>query len=186
MEDENIIRLYWDRDETAIEETSKKYGKYCFSIANNILGSREDSEECVNDTYVKVWDSIPPKRPSIFSAFIGKITRNISLNRYKLNNADKRGGSNMTCVLDEVGEIVSGRPGPDDEAILSDLTAAVNEFLSTLPQEKRVMFVRRYWYADDVKSIALRMGTSENNISVSVRRIRNSLRDFLVERGFGL
>ncbi|MBR6987695.1 MAG: sigma-70 family RNA polymerase sigma factor [Clostridiales bacterium] len=186
MEDENIIRLYWDRDETAIEETSKKYGKYCFSIANNILCSREDSEECVNDTYVKVWDSIPPKRPSIFSAFIGKITRNISLNRYKLNNAEKRGGSNMYIVLDEIGEIVSGQPGPEEEAVMSDMTAAVNEFLAALPAEKRIMFVRRYWYADDVKSIALRMGTSENNISVSVRRIRNNLRDYLIERGFGL
>ena len=186
MEDENIIRLYWDRDETAIEETSKKYGKYCFSIANNILCSREDSEECVNDTYVKVWDSIPPKRPSIFSAFIGKITRNISLNRYKLNNAEKRGGSNMDIVLDEIGEIVSGQPGPEEEAVMSDMTAAVNEFLAALPAEKRIMFVRRYWYADDVKSIALRMGTSENNISVSVRRIRNNLRDYLIERGFGL
>lgn len=186
MEDENIIRLYWDRDETAIEETSRKYGRYCFSIANNILFNREDSEECVNDTYVKVWDSIPPKRPSIFSAFIGKITRNISLNRYKLNNAEKRGGSNMDIVLDEIGEIVSGQPGPEEEAVMSDMTAAVNEFLAALPAEKRIMFVRRYWYADDVKSIALRMGTSENNISVSVRRIRNNLRDYLIERGFGL
>lgn len=186
MEDENIIRLYWDRDETAIEETSKKYGKYCFSIANNILCSREDSEECVNDTYVKVWDSIPPKRPSIFSAFIGKITRNISLNRYKLNNADKRGGNEMTLVLDEVREIASGQPDPEEKAIRDELIAAVNDYLATLPVEKRVMFVRRYWYADDVKSIALRMGTSENNISVSVRRIRNSLRDYLIERGFEL
>ncbi|MBR4431057.1 MAG: sigma-70 family RNA polymerase sigma factor [Clostridiales bacterium] len=186
MEDENIIRLYWDRDETAIEETSRKYGRYCFAIANNILCSREDSEECVNDTYVKVWESIPPKRPSIFSAFIGKITRNISLNRYKLNNAEKRGGNEMTVVLDEVREIVSGEPDPEEEAIRADLTAAVNDFLSTLSVEKRVMFVRRYWYADDVKSIASRMGTSENNISVSVRRIRNNLRDYLIERGFEL
>ena len=114
MEDENIIRLYWDRDEAAIEETAKKYGKYCFAIANNILYSREDSEECVNDTYVKVWESIPPKRPSIFSAFIGKITRNISLNRYKLNNAEKRGGNEMTVVLDEVREIVSGEKDPEE------------------------------------------------------------------------
>ena len=186
MEDENIIRLYWDRDETAIEETSKKYGKYCFSIANNILCSREDSEECVNDTYVKVWDSIPPQRPSIFSAFIGKITRNISLNRYKLNNAEKRGGNEMPLVLDEVREIVSGHPDPEEQAIRDELIAAVNDYLATLPVEKRVMFVRRYWYADDVKSIAERMGTSENNISVSVRRIRNSLRGYLIERGFEL
>lgn len=186
MEDENIIRLYWDRDETAIEETSKKYGKYCFSIANNILCSREDSEECVNDTYVKVWDSIPPKRPSIFSAFIGKITRNISLNRYKLNNAEKRGGNEMPLVLDEVREIVSGHPDPEEQAIRDELIAAVNDYLATLSVEKRVMFVRRYWYAEDVQSIAERMGTSENNISVSVRRIRNSLRGYLIERGFEL
>ena len=186
MEDENIIRLYWDRDETAIEETSRKYGRYCFSIANNILCSREDSEECVNDTYVKVWDSIPPKRPSIFSAFIGKITRNISLNRYKLNNAEKRGGNEMPLVLDEVREIVSGHPDPEEQAIRDELIAAVNDYLATLSVEKRVMFVRRYWYADDVKSIAERMGTSENNISVSVRRIRNSLRGYLIERGFEL
>ncbi len=186
MNDDAIIRLYWNRDETAITETSRKYGNYCFSIAYNILYNKEDSEECVNDTYSRAWNTIPPQKPSVFSSFIGRIVRNISLDRYRKNLAEKRGGNVIPVLLDEIGEIASDSPSPEDDVVRNELAKAINDFLYDLPLEKRVMIVRRYWYADDIKSIALRLGTSENNISASIRRIRIKLRDYLLARGFEL
>lgn len=186
MNDEDIIRLYWERDESAIIETSRKYGKYCFSISFNILSNAEDAEECVNDTYTKVWDSIPPNRPSKFPAFIGRIVRNLSLNRYKLNVAEKRGGKNIPILMEEIGEIVSDRPGPEEEILKQELMRDINAFLEGLSAEKRVMFVRRYFYADDIKTIARRVGKSENNITKTILRIRSKLYDYLVERGYEL
>ena len=186
MTDQDIICLYWDRNEDAILETSRKYGNYCYKIAYNILYNNEDSEECVNDTYGRAWDSMPPQRPSLLSAFLGKITRNISLNRYKENHAQKRSGDRFAVVLDELGELASSDPGPEENVIEGELTKAVNSFLAGLPKDKRVMFVRRYWYADDIGSIAERMNTSENNVSVALRRIRIKLQEYLSERGFDL
>lgn len=184
MTDEGIVNLYWDRNEAAITETDLKYGRYCFSISYNILSNKEDSDECVNDTYNAAWNSMPPQRPVILSAFLGKIVRNISLNRYKELNAQKRGGNQMELILDELGEIASDMPGPDDRVIQTQLVKAINEFLAGLPAEKRIMFVRRYWYADDIGAIAKRMGMSANNVSVEIRRIRLKLRGYLIERGF--
>ena len=184
MTDEGIVNLYWDRNEAAITETDLKYGRYCFSISHNILSNKEDSDECVNDTYNAAWNSMPPQRPVILSAFLGKIVRNISLNRYKELNAQKRGGNQMELILDELGEIASDMPGPDDRVIQTQLVKAINEFLAGLPAEKRIMFVRRYWYADDIGAIAKRMGMSANNVSVEIRRIRLKLRGYLIERGF--
>ena len=184
MTDEGIVNLYWDRNEAAITETDLKYGRYCFSISYNILSNKEDSDECVNDTYNAAWNSMPPQRPVILSAFLGKIVRNISLNRYKEITAQKRGGNQMELILDELGEIASDMPGPDDRAIQTQLVKAINEFLAGLPAEKRIMFVRRYWYADDIGAIAKRMGMSANNVSVEIRRIRLKLRGYLIERGF--
>ena len=184
MTDEGIVNLYWDRNEAAITETDLKYGRYCFSISFNILSNKEDSDECVNDTYNAAWNSMPPQRPVILSAFLGKIVRNISLNRYKEITAQKRGGNQMELILDELGEIASDMPGPDDRVIQTQLVKAINEFLAGLPAEKRIMFVRRYWYADDIGAIAKRMGMSANNVSVEIRRIRLKLRGYLIERGF--
>ena len=182
--DEGIVNLYWDRNEAAITETDLKYGRYCFSISYNILSNKEDSDECVNDTYNAAWNSMPPQRPVILSAFLGKIVRNISLNRYKEITAQKRGGNQMELILDELGEIASDMPGPDDRVIQTQLVKAINEFLTGLPAEKRIMFVRRYWYADDIGAIAKRMGMSANNVSVEIRRVRLKLRGYLIERGF--
>lgn len=186
MTDVDIISLYWDRNEDAIVETSRKYGNYCYTIAYNILSNNEDSEECVNDTYSKAWDSMPPQRPSILKAFLGKITRNISINRYKENTALKRGGHQITVILDELAELVSGDPGPEDKVIADELAGAINDFLTGLPRDKRVMFVRRYFYADDIGAIAKRMNQSENTVSVAIRRIRIKLQEYLEERGFDL
>ena len=184
MEDEKIIELYWARDREAIAETEKKYGGYCFAAANKILCSREDAEECVNDTYFKIWNSIPPVRPKIFSAFLGKITRNLAFSRYRSQTAEKRGGGEITLVLDELGEIVSGSDDVEKSVELSELSEAINGFLKGLSQDKRNIFVRRYWHCDSVKEISARYGMTESSVSMSLMRLRRKLKEFLAERGF--
>ncbi len=146
MDDVKIVQLYWDRDEQAIPATSDKYGNYCISIARNILGSWEDAEECVNDTYMGAWNSMPPHRPHTLSTFLGKITRNLSLNRYKQNTADKRGGGEALVVMDEIAELVSDTDRVEQEVDRRELVKAIDAFLDGLPADKRRIFVCRYWY----------------------------------------
>lgn len=186
MDDKSIVQLYWDRDEQAISATSEKYGNYCTTIARNILGNNEDADECVNDTYLHVWNSIPPHRPQILSAFLGKITRNLSLNRYKMNTADKRGGGEIPAVLDELAEIVSGKENVESEIDRKELSRTINEFLGTLSNDKRNIFVCRYWFSESVIEIAKRHHMTENNVSVQLNRVRRKLHDYLLERGFEL
>lgn len=186
MEDSDILRLYGERNERAIEETSVKYGRYCGKIAMNILHSREDAEECVNDTYLHAWNAIPPKMPQILSAFLGRITRNLSFNRYKSLHADKRGGGEMELILDEIAEIVSDGESAEDEMMRQELSKEIDGFLASLSEEKRGMFIRRYWYSDGVIDIAKRYGKSESTVSVTLNRIRKKLRDYLKERGYDL
>ena len=186
MDDAKIVQLYWDRDEQAIPATACKYGKYCTAIANNILDSREDAEECVNDTYLNAWNAMPPRRPSILSAFLGKITRNLSLNRYKYNTAAKRGGGRAAAVFDEIAEIVSDTDSVENEMDRRELVTAIDRFLDTLPSEKKCIFVCRYWYFDSIADIAARFGMTENRVSVTLHRLRLKLRDHLWERGFEL
>lgn len=186
MDDVEIIRLYWDRNEQAIPATSDKYGNYCFTIARNILGNQEDAEECVNDTYLCAWNSMPPQRPSILSAFLGKLTRNLSLNRYKHNTADKRGGGKAPVVLDEIEELVSGTDGVEQEVDRRELIQAIDAFLDRLPADKRGVFVCRYWYFDSVSKIAAQFGMTENHVSVTLHRLRLKLHNYLLERGVEL
>ena len=186
MDDATIVRLYWDRNEQAIPATADKYGSYCTSIAKNILGNREDAEECVNDTYMNAWNAMPPHRPGVLSAFLGKITRNLSLNRYKHNTADKRGGSRATMVFDEIAELVSGTDSVEQEIHRKEIVKAVDAFLHTLPAEKRALFIRRYWYFDSISAISGRFGMSENHVSVTLNRLRSKLRNYLLERGVEL
>lgn len=186
MDDAKIVQLYWDRNEQAIPATANKYGNYCRSIAKNILGNREDAEECVNDTYWNAWNFIPPHRPDILSTFLGKITRNLSLNRYKHNIADKRGGTQTAVVLDEIAEFVSGTDSVEQEMDRKELIQAIDTFLSTLPAKKRVVFIRRYWYFDTISTIAYRFGMTENHVSVTLNRLRCKLYSYLLERGFDL
>ena len=184
MDDEKIIQLYFDRDEQAIPATAEKYGNYCTAIAKNILGSPLDAEECVNDTYLKTWDAIPPHRPQVLSAFLGKIVRNLAFNRHKHNTADKRGGGELMAVLDELADCV---PGKDDIAKAyeyKELTAAINAFLKTLPAQKRNVFVCRYWYTDSIADIAARHGMSYASVSMMLNRLRIKLHNYLTERGF--
>lgn len=186
MEDARIVQLYWDRDEQAIPATADKYGSYCTSIAKNILGSYEEAEECVNDTYLHAWNSMPPNRPSILSTFLGKITRNLSLNRFKHNTADKRGGGELPVVLDELSELVSGNNGVEQEISRKELVKAIDAFLDTLSPEKRSIFICRYWYADSISRIARRHRLNEGAVSMTLNRLRLRLHNYLLERGFEL
>lgn len=186
MDDQSIVRLYWERDENAIPATADKYGAYCRTIAKNILGNDEDVEECVNDTYLRVWNSIPPHRPGILSAYIGKITRSLALNRCNYNNAAKRGGGQTVSVLDEVADIVSDNECVEQQIERKELVLAIDCFLERLPLKKKSIFIYRYWYFYSISDIAERFGLSENNVSVTLNRIRQKLRKYLLERGFDI
>ncbi len=186
MDDIKIVQLYWDRDEQAIPVTSEKYGNYCNSIAKNILGNCEDAEECVNDTYLNAWNSMPPHKPSILATFLGKITRNLSFNRYKHNAADKRGGGELPAVLDELSDLVSGNNDVEQEFNAKELVKAIDTFLDTLSPEKRRIFISRYWYTDSISAIAKRYGMNNGAISMTLNRLRLKLHNYLLERGFEL
>ncbi len=184
MQDEKIVQLYWDRDEQAIGESSAKYGAYCSAIAGNILNSRTDAEECVNDTWLRAWNAMPPHWPVLLQAFLGKITRNLAFDRYKALRAQKRGGGQMDLVLDELAECVSGRDDPQDAWQAEELRREIDAFLLALPEEQQAIFLLRYWYADSVQAIAKRFGRSENSVSVALSRLRGKLKSHLHERGF--
>lgn len=186
MDDAKIVQLYWDRDEQAIPATADKYGNYCTSIAKNILGNQQDAEEYVNDTYMSAWNAMPPHRPNILSVFLGKLTRNLSLNRYKHNHAAKRGGGQVPVILDEIMEFVSGTDSVEQEIDRRELKKTIDAFLGSLPSDKRSIFVCRYWYFDSISDIALRFGMTENHVSVTLSRLRLELRNYLFERGFDL
>ena len=186
MNDKDIIRLYFNRDQSALSATAKKYGKYCTSIAKNILGSNEDAEECVNDTYLSAWNSIPPTRPTILSAFLGTITRNLAFNKYRHNHVMKRGSGEIAVVLDELAECVSGLDDVEQEIDRRELVAEINTFLDTLSPKKRNIFICRYWYSDSIPSIAKRYEMTESNVSVTLNRLRSKLKEYLSERGYVL
>ena len=181
MDDKEIVALYWERSETAIEETEKKYGRYCHYIARNILYSDQDAEECVNDTYQKAWETMPPKKPELLSAYLGKLTRHIAINRYIHDHADKR-SPGMQMILDEAEEFI---PDPVDSDISDEihLRDAINSFVASLTQEVRVVFVRRYWYMSSVKDIAADYGMTESNVKVMLMRTRNKFKDYLEREG---
>ena len=183
MEDDRIIDLYWQRDQTAIAHTQQKYGSYCHSIAYNILFSNEDAEECVNDTYLKAWESIPPERPRILKTFIGRIARNVALDKYDYNNADKR-SSNTFSILSELTDCI-----PDESENIADEVAlrhAINGFLASLPSRTRIIFMQRYFYACSIKSIAERFSMSETNVKVTLLRTRAKLRTHLEKEGISI
>ena len=186
MEDREIIQLYLRRDEGAIPATDAKYGNYCTAIARNILGTYEDAEECVNDTYLKTWDAIPPHKPGILSAFLGKITRNLAFNRYKHTHANKRGGSETTAVLEELAGCVSGRETVEDVLQYKALVEDINCFLETLPAEKRKMFVCRYFYTYSIEELSHQFGGSYGSLTMTLKRLRDKLKTYLIKRGHEL
>ncbi len=186
MEDQAILALYWERNADAIRETAAKYGGYCGTVARNILGSREDAEECVNDVYLRAWGSIPPQRPKALSAYLGKLTRNLAFDRYRQGRAKKRGGGELALVLAELEDCVSGRDSVDRTVETRELVAAIDDFLTTLPPEKCSLFLGRYWYAAPVAELARRFSMTPGNVSVSLSRLRDKLKQYLTERGFDL
>lgn len=176
MEDSKIIDLYFERSQSAISETQKKYGRYCHTIAYNVLYSNEDAEECVNDTYLRAWQSIPPHRPTSLSSFLGRITRNLALDRYDEKTAQKRGGS-LDLALEEISECLPDTRGEDrnDKAIKD----AINSFLASLPKRTRIIFMQRYWYLSSISEISLSLGISESNVKVILMRTRNKFKAHL-------
>lgn len=184
MEDTAIIGLYWDRDERAIRESDLKYGNYCYTVADNILDSREDSEECVSDTWLRAWNVIPPKRPRILRAFLARITRNLAFDRYRARGAARRGGGVMDAVLDELGECADENWDTEQEVEAGELRQAIREFVRRLKEKEANIFVRRYFFADSIPEICDRYGLKPNNVTVSLSRTRAKLRKYLEEEGF--
>jgi len=184
MEDSAIVSLFWQRSPEAIPEAQRRYGSYCAQVAANILGSPEDTEECVNDALLAAWNAIPPHRPALLRTFLGKLTRNLALNRREKALAGKRGGGQVPLILEELREVVSGRSSVEDALAQKELTRAIDSWLDSLEERKRNLFVRRYWYCDSLEDLAARTGKRPNTIAVTLHRLREDLRRHLTERGF--
>ncbi len=181
MEDREIVALYWARSEDAIGETAKKYGAYLTKIARNILGDPGEAEECVSDSYLGAWNAMPPHRPGVLSTFLGKITRRISIDRWRRQHAEKRGGGELTLALEELSECVSDGRSVEDELERRELTRRFQRFLDALPETERTVFLSRYWYMEPVKEIARRLGFSESKVTSMLCRTRKKLRDALAK-----
>lgn len=183
MKDKEIIDLYWQRSERAITKSAEKYGRFCHSISYNILHNREDAEECVNDTWLGAWKSMPPHRPNRLSAYLGKITRNLSINRFKSYGAEKRGFGQAALVLGELEDCVPASDGVDEAVEEMVLVEALERFLSDAPKQKRNLFIRRYWYLTPVKEIARISGMSESKVTSLLFRMRRELKEYLEKEG---
>ena len=184
MNDKSIVDLYFSRDEEAITQTDKKYGRYCYSIAYNILTNEEDAEESVSDTYMTAWRAIPPRRPAVLSTFLGKITRHISIDRWRERSASKRGGGEIILALEELEDCVAGRQNVEMEYERKELIRAYVKFLDALPVTERRVFLCRYWYVDSIDTIAKKFGFSRSKVKTMLHRIRAKLRKQLAEEGF--
>jgi len=181
MEDREIIRLLWERIETAVSALADKYGRLVFQLSRNIVGNDEDASECVNDTWLGVWESVPPHKPQVLRAYVCRIGRNVSLKRYRDNTVAKRNTA-YDIALDELENCLAGA-SVEEVWSARELGRAIDRFLDTLDRENRIIFVRRYWFADSVRDLAVLMGMSENNISVRLSRVRSRLRDYLKKEG---
>ena len=184
MEDSKIVDLYWKRSEQAISETQNKYGHYCLSIARNILPTREDAQESVNDTYMAAWNIMPPNRPSILSTFLGKLTRRISIDRWRNLSADKRGGGTVPIALDELAECIPGGSDPVAEVEAKELAEAVGRFLDTVSHTERKVFLRRYFDLAKIQDIAIEFNMSTGKVKSMLYRTRNKLREHLQKEGY--
>ncbi|MDD3702581.1 MAG: RNA polymerase sigma factor [Tepidanaerobacteraceae bacterium] len=182
MEDGKIIELFFQRSENAIVELSAKYGAISMNTAYNILGNHQDAEECVNDSYLGVWNAVPPKTPNPLLAFLLKIVRNISINRCTYNSRQKRNNQYYVCV-DELDYSLASNETVESQLEAAELTKYIEDFLDTLNKTNRLIFIRRYWYVDSYESIAKLTGLRENAIRTRLSRIRNELKKHLQERG---
>jgi len=181
MEDREIIRLYQQRDEKAILKTAEKYESYMNTIAYNVLRNKQDTEECVQDAYLKVWKAIPPALPQSLRAFIGKIVKNVALDKVDRMTADKRGGTEIPLVYEELSELVTDKSEEPDSG---DLTEAIDEWLDGLKAEQRRIFVLRYWGFYSVKDISKKLRIGESKVKTSLSRSRNSLKKYLAQKGY--
>ena len=184
MTDEQIIRLYFDRDQAAIAETDRKYGSYCYSIASNLLG-REDSEECVNDTYHAAWTHIPPEVPQSLKAFLGRIVRNLSISRFRRSHAQKR-SSGTDVLLSELEDCLPTPQTVETEANSRELSRLISSWLATLSGDDRALFVLRYWHGSAVQDLAEKCGCTPNAVSLRIRRLRKNLKHYLEAKGVSI
>ena len=175
MDDDQMIELFWSRDEAAIAQAAEKYGAYCRTIAMNVLSSREDAEECVNDTWLRVWNAIPPERPRAFRAWVGKITLRLALSRRQKNLAQKR-FAGMEELLSELEECIPSNRTVEQDIAANEITRVINHWLGTLSREDRVIFVRRYWYGDAVKKLAQEGGVSPGKMAKRLFVLRGKLK----------
>ena len=186
MEDGAIVALYWERNESAIKETSDKYGRYLMKIAWNILTDREDAEESVNDTYLHAWNAMPPHRPQILSTFLGRITRHLSIDIYRKRNSAKRGGSEYALSLDELSDCVQAEGSPEEVIDAKELAGHINGFLRDLAPEARILFIRRYYYFDPLADAAASLGMTEGKAKTLLFRTRKKLKEYLEKEGYVL
>ena len=184
MDDKSIVDLYFSRNQDAITQTDKKYGRYCYCIAYNILTNKEDAEESVSDTYMTAWSAIPPRRPSVLSTFLGKITRHISIDRWRERSAYKRGGGEVPLALEELNECVSGMQNVEMDYERKEIVKAYVKFLDTLPITERRVFLCRYWYVESIETIADKFGFSQSKVKTMLHRTRAKLRKRLAEEGY--
>lgn len=183
MDDSAIIELFFSRSEQAIQELDSKYGKVCHNLSYNILGSRQDAEECVNDAYLGTWNAIPPNRPNPLLAFLCRIVRNLSLMRYHSDRASKRGGGSYSVALEELEDCLASPHTVEEDMEEQELIRLIEDFLETLSPESRVILIRRYWFSDSYGEIAAQTGLTEKNVSVRLTRSRKQLRNYFEEKG---
>ena len=181
VSDGEIVERYLSRDESALSATAERYGGFLLAVSMNVLHSRADAEECVSDTYLACWNTVPPARPNSLKAYLGALCRNISLDRYKRLHAEKRGGGRTAILLSEIAEFLPAEADYEE----GPAAEVINEFLGTLAGAERIVFVRRYWYADDVREVAARTGFSESKVKSMLFRLRKKLRKKLISEGIG-
>ena len=186
MEDHKIIDLYWARSQQAIEESEFKYGAYCRTIARGILDLEEDAEECVNDTWFRAWNAMPPQRPNILSAFFGKLTRNLSLDRWRKERAAKRGGSQVEVALQELEGCLPDHRRPDEELEASETAAVISGFLRRQPDLDRRLFIRRYFHMEPLALLGARFGLTESQVKSRLHRTRQKLKLALEKEGIAV
>lgn len=184
MQDDKIVAMYWQRDETAIRETEEKYGHYLLKIAYNILFDWEDSKESVNDTYMRAWNSMPPHKPCVLSSYLGKITRQLSIDIFGTRSRTKRQASEYAISLSELEECISSGNTTEQDIELRLLADAMNAYLGTLPKDARTTFVGRYYYMDSIKEIAAYHGMSSSKVKSMLYRTRQGLKKYLKQEGF--
>jgi len=184
VEDRNIVEMYLKRDTEAVNATAEKYGDYCFAVAYSILQNDEDAEECVNDTYLRTWNSIPPNEPQKLKLFLAKITRNLALDRYKEKGREKRGNGLICVVLDELGECIGGSDDTASVYELKELRVSIGLFVKALPERDGDIFIRRYFFMESTEDISKKFGLRESNVLLILSRTRKKLRTYLIKEGF--